>query len=75
MLHIGQQIEAELRRQERSVAWFARELYCNRQNIYDIFKRESIDTALLQRICRVLSHDFFHDLSENMKSADLSKEI
>lgn len=66
MIHIGNKIEEELRRQERSVAWFARKLYCNRQNVYDIFKRESIDTALLRRISGILAHDFFKDLSADM---------
>lgn len=66
MMHIGNKIEEELRRQERSVAWFARKLYCNRQNVYDIFRRESIDTSLLRRISGILSHDFFKDLSADM---------
>lgn len=67
MLHIGRKIEEELRCQERTVAWFARKLYCNRQNVYDIFKRESIDTSLLRRISAILGHDFFKDLSMDME--------
>lgn len=59
MIHIGKLIEAELRRQERSVAWFARNLPCERTNVYDIFKRRSIDTEMLLRISIVLRHDFF----------------
>jgi len=59
-------IEGELRQQERSVAWFARKLCCNRQNVYDIFKRESVDTTLLRRISSVLGRDFFRDLSEDI---------
>ena len=50
MEHIGQLIRQELRRQERSVAWFARQLSCDRSNIYRIFQKESIDTYLLVRI-------------------------
>lgn len=64
MIHIGKRIEAVLREKERTVAWFARKLYCNRQNVYDIFKRESIDTTLLQRISVILEHNFFRDLSD-----------
>jgi len=70
MIHIGKCIEEELRRQERSVAWFARKLFCNRQNVYDIFKRESIDTTLLRRISAILGHDFFRDLSDSMSRQD-----
>lgn len=66
MIHIGKRIEAVLRDRERTVAWFARKLYCNRQNVYDIFKRESIDTTLLQRISVILEHNFFRDLSDHV---------
>ena len=59
MVHIGLLIEQELRRQRRSVSWFARELYCDRTNVYKLFRKESIDTLLLFRISTVLSHDFF----------------
>ena len=46
-LHIGHEIQQELRRQERSVAWFARRLACDRTNVYRIFDKESLDTRLL----------------------------
>lgn len=59
MVHIGKLIEQELRKQERSVTWFANKLYCERTNVYSIFKRESIDTALLLRISDILHHNFF----------------
>lgn len=59
MIHIGKLIEAELRRQERTVSWFARNLYCERTNVYDIFKRRSIDTQMLLRISLLLHHNFF----------------
>jgi len=59
MIHIGKLIEEELRRQQRTVSWFARNLYCERTNVYDIFKRRSIDTAMLLRISVVLHHNFF----------------
>ena len=75
MIHIGNRIEEELRRQERTVAWLARKLYCNRQNVYDIFKRESIDTALLRRISTILGHDFFKDLSTDMGYTEATNKI
>ena len=58
-IHIGKEIEAELRRQGHGVTWLARRLPCDRTNIYNIFKRESIDTILLQRIGAVLGRNFF----------------
>ena len=58
-IHVGSLIKEELKRQERSISWFARKLYCDRSNVYDIFRRKSIDTDLLLRISHVLNHDFF----------------
>lgn len=66
MIHIGQLIEKELRRQERSVSWFARKLYCDRSNVYDIFRRENIDADLLLRISIVLNHNFFQYYMEQL---------
>lgn len=63
-LHIGQMIEAELRRQERTVTWFARQLHCDRRNIYDVFHRSSIDTSMLMRICLILRTNFFASLAD-----------
>lgn len=59
MIHIGQIIEAELHKQERSVTWFANKLYCDRTNVYKIFKRGSLDSDLLLRISIILKHNFF----------------
>lgn len=59
MIHIGMIIKAELDKQERSVTWFARKLYCDRTNVYKIFKRKSIDTELLLRISVILNTNFF----------------
>ena len=66
MLHIGYLIEQELRRQGRSVAWLAKELYCDRTNVYKLFKKEDIDTLLLYRISVILSHDFFKYYTEQL---------
>ena len=60
---IGQSIRAEFERQGHSVVWFARQLCCDRTNIYRIFARDSIDTELLIRISVVLKHNFFTEIS------------
>lgn len=64
MKPIGVLIREELERQERSVAWLARKLSCDRSNLYRLFQKESIDTRLLTRISLLLRHDFFKDLSD-----------
>lgn len=68
MIHIGHLIEEELLRQERSAAWLAKKLYCDRTNIYKIFKRESIDTDLLLRISKALHYNFFQFYSSLLAS-------
>ena len=67
MIHIGKIIEKEFYRQGRSVSWFANKLCCDRTNVYNIFKRESIDTALLIKISRTLGHNFFAYYMEDME--------
>ena len=47
-----------------TIDWFAKELNCDRRNVYRIFKKENIDIHLLARISQILGHDFFRDLSE-----------
>ena len=70
MIHIGKLIEEELHRQERSITWFAKKLYCDRTNVYSIFKRESIDTALLLRISDILHHNFFTYYIDELNKCD-----
>ena len=66
MLSIGQTIKEELDKQGLSAGWLAKELGCNRSSIYRCLSRNSIDTALLAEISRVLGRDFFKDLSDNL---------
>ncbi len=68
MLHIGKLIREELHRQERTVSWLARKLFCDRTNVYDIFQRRSIDTELLLRISKILDYDFFQHYTDKMRS-------
>lgn len=66
MLSIGQIIKEELDKQGLSAGWLAKELGCNRSSIYRCLSRNSIDTALLSEISRVLGRDFVKDLSDNL---------
>jgi len=58
-IHIGKKIKEELYKQGISVSTFARKINRSRNVVYDIFERESIDTALLNKIGLVLRIDFF----------------
>jgi len=57
-------VREELRRQERTVAWFARRICCTRTNVYKIFSKDNVDIKMLMKMCEVLEHDFFHDISQ-----------
>ncbi len=59
MVHIGSIIKKELLQKRWSVADFAKKINTNRNNVYDIFRRSSIDTQLLLSISLILEHDFF----------------
>ena len=59
MMHIGKQIKKVLKDKGMGVSELARRINTNRNNVYDIFLRENIDTALLKKISAALQHDFF----------------
>ena len=59
MIHIGQLIERTLKKQGRTVTWFAGQLCCTRPNVYKIFKKDNMDIKLLVRISDILQVDFF----------------
>lgn len=69
MIKMGQMVEDVFRKYESehegcSVTWFAEQLHCDRRNVYDIFKRYTIDTQLLTQISLVLEYNFFDDLCD-----------
>lgn len=68
MLHAGKLIEQTLRAQGRTVTWFASQLCCTRPNVYKIFGKSNIDIHMLLRISNILNHDFFNDISLEMKN-------
>lgn len=61
-VHAGEKVKRYFEASGMSVSEFARRLNYHRQNVYDIFRREVIDVELLQRISRVLEHDFVSEI-------------
>ena len=59
MIHIGNEIRRVMEEQGRSPSWLAKKINCERSNIYSIYKRASIDCALLARIGECLGVNFF----------------
>ncbi|MEI6062603.1 MAG: hypothetical protein WCR72_18010 [Bacteroidota bacterium] len=62
---IGEIIEEHVRLSKIDIVEFARAINKERSNVYNIFKRESIDTDLLKKIGQVLKYDFFQDFLED----------
>jgi hypothetical protein len=58
-VHIGKRIKEVLGQSHFTVVDFAVKINKTRTVVYDIFKRQSIDTGLLLKIGKVLDHDFF----------------
>jgi len=58
-IHIGEKIQEKFEQTGHTVTWFAERLHCDRANIYNIYKRPSIDTELLWNISEILHFDFF----------------
>ena len=81
-LTIGKLIEKEVRKQQIPITEFARLICCQRNNVYDIFKRSQIDIVQLKQISKVLRQNFFKELAddldlineEEMSGADVKKQ-
>ena len=58
-LHIGEKIKERAKELRIGPTELGKAINTSKQNIYGIFKRESIDTGLLQKICKALDFDFF----------------
>ena len=69
-IHIGKLIKREFDRQGRKTQWLADQLCFERTNVYNIFRRKSIDTELLLRISQILEFDFFSIYSRQMPDVE-----
>ena len=66
-LTIGKLIEKEVRKQQIPITEFARLICCQRNNVYDIFKRSKIDIVQLKQISKVLRQNFFKELADDLE--------
>lgn len=67
-MRIGEKVEARAKELRIGPTELARKIKTTKQNIYHIYKRESIDTELLMRLSKVLDYDFFQYYSEENES-------
>lgn len=63
-VHIGQMVKSVFDRSGMTVAEFARQINCERTNIYTIFRRRTIDVELLVKISYILDHNFLDDVMQ-----------
>ena len=71
---IGELIKEEGDKQGLSAEEFAKLISCKRQNVYKIYKKNSLDTALLGRISNVLGKNFFLDISKDITLSGVDDE-
>ena len=71
-IHIGQLIREQLKADQRSASWLAREIGCTRNHVYKIFNKSSLDSDLIFRISKAMNFNFFQYYTaaflENLKS-------
>jgi transcriptional regulator with XRE-family HTH domain len=65
---IGKQIQAVVKKRGMKVDELAKRLNVSKPNIYDIYRRNSIDTGLLERLCKVLDHNFFETFAHKYRT-------
>jgi plasmid maintenance system antidote protein VapI len=63
-MNIGRSIREVMKKRGMSATRLAREIPCERTNVYNIFGRKDISTKLLWRISEVLDHNFFEEFSK-----------
>ena len=56
---IGKLIKEQFLQSKISIEDFAGLIGCNKDNVYDIFRREHLNTEQLFRISKILNFDFF----------------
>lgn len=59
MIHIGIEIKKTFDKTGMTVSELGRRISISRENVYGIFKRQTIDTGLLIKISKALDYDFF----------------
>ena len=58
-IHIGHLIQAQLKADQRSASWLAREIGCSRNHLYKVFRKSSLEGELLLSISLAMNFNFF----------------
>ena len=68
-IHIGHLIREQLRKDQRSASWLAREIHCTRNHVYKIFNKPSLDSNLILKISKAMHFNFFQYYSAEEAAA------
>ncbi len=63
---IGELIRKEVYKQGLTKTAFAEKIHHQRESVYKIFEKDSLNTELLERISKVLKRNFFQDLADSI---------
>jgi len=74
-IHIGSIIKKILTEKSMTIAEFARKINRERQTVYDIFERKSMDIDLLIKISDALDYDFIHEVYFPKNADTISSKI
>jgi len=74
-VQIGKIIKEQFFQSKLSIEEFADSLGCNRDNVYDIFRRDRINTDQLLKISKILKYDFFKIYSEQVSGETITQVV
>ena len=60
-LDLGALIRKKLEEQDRSIAWLAKKLSCDRSNLRRMLQKHDIPPSTIRKISDILHYDFFRD--------------
>lgn len=69
-IHIGALIKQRAKELRIGPTELGAKINTSKQNVYGIYKRKSIDTRLLVKLCNALNYDFFRVYSQSLKLDD-----
>jgi len=74
-IHIGSIIKQKVKERFMTKKEFADKIICGRTNVYNIFKKQSINSDLIYRISKALNYDFYNEVYFGRKTNHFSKKI
>ncbi len=75
-IHIGKLVKQAIKMRGMKVSELARRINTSRENMYGIFRRQSIDTVLLQKLSTALDVNFFEHYQPNaIENSKLSEPL